>query len=342
MAERGEQARGPVELPPLGDLAKKLLKWGGGRLWIIVAVVVVIIWALTGIYSVDPGEKGVVRRFGKESTQTDPGLNYHLPWPIEKVTKVNMEEIRIAQIGFREVSPGVFQDVPAEELMLTADENMVSIHLIVQYKVKAGEASNFLFKVVNVEVALKAAAEVALRGVVGQNPIDYVLVEGRSDVEARTHEFLQELLDSYQSGLLVTKVNLQEADAPEQVRDAFQEVVRAREDKEKLIREAEGYALDLVPKAKGEKEKTILDAEAYREQRILQSEGDASKFTQVLEEYLKSPEVTRQRLYLETIERVLPGIEKIVIDSQSAGSLLQFLPLKELTTSQPAAGGGGE
>lgn len=308
----------------------------------IAVVVVVVIWALTGIYSIAAGEVGVVRRFGKESTQTDPGLNYHLPWPIEKVTKVNMEEIRIAQIGFREVSPGVFQDVPAEELMLTEDENMVSIHLIVQYKVKAGEASNFLFKVVDVEVALKAAAEVALRGIVGQNPIDYVMVEGRSDVETRTHEFLQELLDSYKAGLTVTKVNLQEVDAPEEVRDAFQEVVRAREDKSKLIREAEGYAADIVPKAKGEKEKTILDAEAYREQRILQSEGDASKFTQVLEEYLKSPEVTRQRLYLETIERVLPGIEKIVIDSQSAGSLLQFLPLKELTTSQPAAGGGGE
>ncbi len=342
MAERGEQPRSPVELPPLGDIAQKRGKVAGGRLWMIVVAVVVIIWGLTGIYSVDPGEKGVVRRFGKESGQTDPGLNYHLPWPIEKVTKVNMEEIRIAQIGFREVTPGVFQDVPAEELMLTEDENIVSIHIIVQYKVKAGEASNFLFKVVDVEAALKAAAEVALRGIVGQNPIDYVLVEGRSDVEARTREFLQELLDSYDAGLTVTKVNLQEVDAPEQVRDAFQEVVRAREDKEKVIREAEGYALDLVPKAKGEKEKTILDAEAYRDQRILLAQGDASKFTQVLEEYAKAPEVTRQRLYLETIERVLPGIEKIIIDSQSAGNLLQFLPLKGLTTSQPAAGGGGE
>jgi membrane protease subunit HflK len=308
----------------------------------IVVAVVVVIWLLTGIYSVDPGEKGVVRRFGKESSQTNPGLNWHWPWPIEKVTKVNMEEIRITQIGFRETAPGVFQDVPAEELMLTQDENVASIHLIVQYKVKVGEASNFLFKVVEVETALKAASEVALRGIVGQNPIDYVLVEGRADVEARVQTFLQELLDSYEAGLTVTKVNLQEADAPEEVRDAFQEVVRAREDKSRLIREAEGYAADLVPKAMGEKEKTILDAEAYREQRILRAEGDASKFTQVLEEYLKSPEVTRQRLYLETIERVMPGLEKIVIDSQSAGNLLQFLPLKELTTSQPAAGGGGE
>jgi membrane protease subunit HflK len=180
-------------------------------------------------------------------------------------------------------------------------------------------------------MTLKAAAEVALRGMVGRNAIDYVMVEARADVEAGTHDFLQELMDGYQCGVAITKVSLQEVDAPPQVREAFHEVVRAREDKERLCREAEGYAEDIVPKDRGEKEQMILAAEAYKQQRILRAQGDTEKFLEILEEYQKAKDVTRQRLYLETIERIFPEVEKIIIDSEAGGDLLQFLPLKELT-----------
>lgn len=315
----------------LEELVRRFVeRVGKGRLLLIVLAVVIVIWLLSGIYIVRPGEQGVVRQFGKEIGKTSPGLHYHLPRPIQRVNKVNLAEIRTLYVGFQQVSPGRYMDVPSEALMLTADENIVDIHLIVQYRVT--DASQYLFKVKNVEDALKAAGEISLRGIVGQNPIDYVMVEARADVEDRIMKFLQDLMDSYESGVLVTKVSLQEVDAPQQVRDAFHDVVRAREDRERLIREAEGYTADVVPKARGEKQKVILAAEAYKQQRIIRAQGDAAKFLKVLEEYQKAKDVTRRRLYLETMEAILPGIEKVIIDSQIGGNLLQFLPLKEITS----------
>jgi len=215
-----------------------------------------------------------------------------------------------------------------EALMLTEDENMVDIHVIVYYRVK--DASQYLFKVKEVEQTLKTATEAALRGIVGRNTIDYTMLEGRPEVASDTKELLQRLMDDYQSGLLITEVKLQEVDAPEEVRDAFQDVVRAREDKERVIREAEGYAADIVPRARGEKEQTILAAEAYKEQRIIRAQGDAEKFLKVLEEYLKAKDVTRQRLYLETMETILPGIEKIIIDKDAAGKIWLLLQQGEI------------
>ena len=287
-----------------------------------------MIWLLTGIYTVAPGEVGVVRQFGQEVAQTDPGLQYHLPGPIQRVDKVNMAEVRRLNVGFREVSPDTYETVLYEALMLTEDENMVDIHVIVYYRVK--DASQYLFKVKEVEQTLKTATEAALRGVVGRNTIDYTLLEGRPEVANDTKEMLQQLMDAYQSGLLITEVKLQEVDAPEEVRDAFQDVVRAREDKEKVIREAEGYAADIVPRARGEKEQTILAAEAYKEQRIIRAQGDAEKFLNVLEEYLKAKDVTRQRLYLETMETILPGIEKIIIDKDAAEKIWLLLQQGEI------------
>ena len=209
--------------------------------------------------------------------------------------------------------------------MLTKDENIVNVHAIVQYRVL--DASQFLFNVRDVPGVLKSATEVALRSAVGNTPIDGVLTERRVEVQEGTKAFLQRLMDDYQSGITVTEVKLQEVDAPSQVRDSFHEVVRAREDRERLVREAEGYRADIVPKARGEKEKTIKGAEAYKEQRILRSQGDAEKFLKVLSEYQKAQDVTRQRLYLETLEMLLPGIDKIIIDSKAAPNLLPFLPL---------------
>ncbi len=311
-----------------GNLSPKLAR----LVYLIPIVIVVLIWLFSGIYQVGPGERGVVRQFGARVVgDTGPGLHYHIPWPVQRVDVVNVEAVRTTEIGFTTVALREGQEareVLAEALMLTGDENVVNIHAIVQYRVR--DAGDYVFNIVDPDQALKSAAEVALRGIVGRNTIDYVLVEARTAVENQTQEFLQTLMDFYVSGILVLRVTLQEVDAPLEVRDAFQDVVRAREDRERLFREAEGYAADIVPRARGEKEKLIREAAAYREQRVLRSQGDADRFLAVLEEYRKAPDVTRQRLYLETLESILPGVEKIIIDPQGAGNLLPFLPLREM------------
>ncbi len=327
---------GPVDWEE--SLRKLGKRWGSrspklARLVYLIPIGIVgVIWLLSGVYQVGPGEKGVERQFGaRKMAETGPGLHYHIPWPIERADVVNVEAVRTAEIGFATVvtrQGEETREVLAEALMLTGDENVVNIHAIVQYKVR--DAGDYVFNVANPDDALKSAAEVALRGVVGRNTIDYVLVEARTAVENQTQEFLQTLMDSYASGILVLRVTLQEVDAPMEVRDAFQDVVRAREDRERLEREAEGYAADIVPRARGEKAKQIQEAEAYREQRVLRAQGDAERFVAVLEEYRKAPDVTRQRLYLETVETILPGIEKIIIDPQGAGNILPFLPLRDM------------
>ncbi|MCD6358826.1 MAG: FtsH protease activity modulator HflK [Dehalococcoidia bacterium] len=314
------------------ELWRKLTKKGGGgsqkphlgsKPLIIAITIVVVIWLATGIYTVGPAEQGIIKQFGREISKSSAGLHYHLPQPIQSVTVVDMSTIRRSEIGFKGSV-----DIPSEALMLTGDENIVDIHAVVQYKVK--DASQYLFKVKNVESALKAAAEVALRGVVGQNDIDYIMTEGRADVQEKTRIFLQQLMDNYQSGLTITEVKLQEVYAPVEVRDAFDEVVRAREDKDKKLREAEGYTADVIPRARGEKEQQIQAGLAYKQERIIRAQGDAEKFLSVMEEYKKYPDVTRKRLYLETMEDILPNVEKIIIDPQTSGNMLPFLPLRGL------------
>jgi membrane protease subunit HflK len=297
---------------------------------------IVVIWLLSGIYQVGPGDRGVVRQFGARLPgAAGPGLHYRLPWPIQRVDVVDVEAVRTAELGFRSLGEGeLIEEVSDEAQMLTGDENVVNIHAVVQYRVR--DAGDYLFNMRSPDPALKGAAEVALRGVVGQNTIDYAMVEARTAVENETQEFLQGLMDSYGSGILVLGVKLQEVDAPEDVRDAFQDVVRAREDRERLVREAEGYAADVVPRARGEKEKLVREAAAYREQRILRANGDTERFLALLAEYSKAPDVTRQRLYLETVETVLPEIEKVVIDPGGVGNILPFLPLRNLEV-QPEA-----
>ncbi|MDP2952866.1 MAG: FtsH protease activity modulator HflK, partial [Chloroflexota bacterium] len=198
----------------------------------------IFFWLVSGIYTVGPGSQGVVRQFGREVAKTGAGLNYHLPWPIQRATVVDLIEIRRLNIGFKEIRPGQSQEDLGEALMLTKDENIVNVHAIVQYRVL--DASQFLFNVRDVPGVLKSATEVALRSAVGNTPIDGVLTERRVEVQEGTKAFLQRLMDNYQSGITVTEVKLQEVDAPSQVRDAFHEVVRAREDRERLVREAEG------------------------------------------------------------------------------------------------------
>lgn len=302
----------------------------------LILILIIVIWAATGVYVVGPGEQGVVRQFGKVVKKTTAGLNYHLPWPIQQRDVVNVERIRLLEIGFRSIPrrPGLTRPVPIESLMLTGDENIVDAQMIVQYRIK--DPVDFLFRLRNPIVTMRAATEVALRSRVGNTTVDDVLTVGRAKVQDETREFLQQLMDTYESGILITAVKLQAVDAPEQVKDAFNEVVRAREDREKLIRQAEGYREDLIPKARGEGQQIIRAAEAYKEERILRAKGDAARFNSVYEEYRKAPGVTRERLHLETMERILPEVEKFIF-GKDVGGVLPFLPLKDLTIKGPTA-----
>ena len=294
-----------------------------------------VLWLLSGIYIVRQGERGVVRRFGRVVRVTEPGPHYHLPQPIEKVDRVKVEKVRRIEIGFRTVSPGPparYKFMPKESLMLTGDEQIVDAQISVQYKVKADEPKQFLFNVRGLESpqgALIDAAEVALRQVVGKRPIDDVLIAEKVHVENDIRELLQKIIDRYEAGVRITAVKLQTVQPPKEVEKAFRDVVSAKEDKERLIKEADGYREDVLPKARGQAEKMVLEAEAYKEERIKRAQGDADRFLAVLKEYDKAKDVTRRRLYLETMEQILPGIRKFVIDPEVGGNVLQFLPLEK-------------
>ena len=319
---------------PLDDLVAKIKEWiprfGGGKILLVVAAVVVALWLASGVYMVGPGEEGVIRQFGKEVDRTPPGLRYRLPSPFQTHDVVQLIQIRRAEVGFRTDAAGKTRPELREALMLTGDENIVDAQLFVQYLVK--DPSQFLFRVKDPELTLKASAEVALRSVVGRNTIEYTMTEGRVVVQNEIKKYLQTLLDEYQTGLLVTEARLLVVDLSEEVKDAFHEVVRAWEDRERLMREAEGYREDLIPKAKGEAAQMVRIAEAYKEQRVIRARGDATKFLDVMKAYKKAKEVTRERLYLETMDKVLSGKEKYILPPQGKDSVLKWLPLKETIT----------
>lgn len=335
---------GPSEPQVSMDEVIKSLTENFRRLRFPLLALIVAIWMASGVYIVSPGEVGVVRQFGRHVAITNPGPNYHLPWPFQTASVVNMEVVRRAEVGFRSSvrdGQGSARRVPEESLMLTGDENIVEAQVLVQYRVK--DPAQFLFKVRDPEFALRGATEVAIRGVMGNTTIDDALTVGRATVEAQTSEFLQRLLDNYETGLQVLEVKLLVVDPPDEVKDAFHEVVRAFEDRERLIKQAEGYMEDVVPKARGDAQRVVLDAEAYQEQRVRQASGEAEQFLLMLEAYRGAEKVTRERLYLETIEKVLGQTKKYIIDSQAAGgNLLQFLPLggaAPADTVSPARGG---
>jgi membrane protease subunit HflK len=330
------------EIPGLGEVWGRL-RSAGPLLPLVAAAAVVALWLLSGLYVVGPGEQGVVRRLGRHVATTSAGLNWHWPLPIERVDVVNLEAVRRIEVGFRSVGrqalgdprAGATQQVPAEALMLTGDENIVDAQMIVQYRVQ--DPVTYLFRLQAPEQSLHAAAEVALRSMVGNTKIDELLTVGRLKVQEQTAEFLQRLMDAYESGLLVTEVQLQTVDPPEQVKDAFAEVVRAREDRERLINQARAYREDVLPKARGEAEKVLREAEAYREERLLRAQGDAARFKALAAAYREAPAVTRDRLHLETIERVLGASEKVLVDGSIGQSVLPFLPLR-----QPGSRAAGE
>lgn len=301
--------------------------------WLKWAVpILLVLWLLSGIYIVRPDEQGVVRRFGKAVRTTEPGPHYRLPRPIEKVDKPKIQQVRRIEIGFETISPGPpakYRFHTEESLMLTGDEQIIDAQIIVQYKIK--DAADYLFNVRNLEGSqgtIKDAAEVALRQVVGKRPIDDVLIEEKLQVEIDIRVLLQEIVDGYESGIRIIEVKLQTVRPPKEVASSFDDVVSAKEDKAKLIQEAEGYKEDIIPKARGQKRSIELAAEAYKEEKIKRAQGDVEKFSAVLTEYQKAKDITRKRLYLEAMENVLPGIKKFIIDSETGDGLLKLLPLE--------------
>lgn len=325
---------GGGERPDWAEKAQALIERFGAYTYIAVGVVILLLWLGTGFYSVSPGEQGVVRMFGRHVSTTDPGLNYRFPWPIQTVDVVNVSSIRRAEIGFRTAQGGRPKSMLEESLMLTKDENIVEVQVLIQYRVK--DPAEFLFRVQNPEEVLTSAAEVALRSSVGRMRIDDVITERRAEVQSETQVFLERLLEVYKTGILVTDVRLQVADAPQQVRDAFHEVVRAREDRERLVNEAQAYMEDILPRARGVSREIQEQSIAYREERVRRARGDASRFTQVLEEYKRAPDVTRERMHIEALEAILANSNKVVMSQGADNRVLPFLPLRGIPPTPPA------
>ena len=298
-----------------------------------VLVGIILLWLATGIYIVGPDEVGVVRTFGKFTRVVQSGLNWKFPAPIETVNTPKVTEVKRIEIGFRTLKNGQYRSVEKESLMLTGDENIVDAEMIVQYKIKDPVA--YLFRIVGPELTVREAAEASLRTVVGRNKIDETLTTGKFTIQEETKNQLQSVLDNYNSGIHVVAVQLQDVSPPKEVIGAFKDVASAKEDKNRMINQAEGYRNDVIPKARGEAEAMIRDAEGFKESRIKRSEGDAVKFTTILKEYRKAKSITEKRLYLETMEKVLPDIEKIIVPDKDSGNMLNLL---NLNTGKTAGG----
>jgi membrane protease subunit HflK len=277
-----------------------------------VVLVLVAIWAATGLYKVDAAERAVVTRFGQYVATTEPGLRWHLPWPIETRQIVNVESVE----GFSD-----------QTRMLTSDENLVDINIAVQYR--RAEARAYAFNVRDPETTLGEVSESAIREIVGRSRLDFVLEEGRQEIAARTKELIQRTLDSYETGIEVTSVNLQGVAVPEQVATAQRDAIKAREDKERLGLEAQAYANDILPKAKGSAARQLEDAQAYKSRITADAEGEAERFSKLLAAYERAPGVTRQRLYFETLEQVLGNTNKVLVDTKGSGNMM-YLPLDKL------------
>ncbi len=278
-----------------------------------IVLVLLAVWAATGLYKVDAAERAVVTRFGKYTATTEPGLRWHIPWPVETRQIINVESVE----GFSD-----------QTRMLTSDENLVDINIAVQYR--RAEAKAYAFNVRDPEGTLGAVSESAIREVVGRSRLESVLEEGRQEIAARTKELIQRTLDSYGTGIEVTSVNLQGVAVPDQVANAQRDAIKAREDKERLSLEAQAYSNDILPKARGSAARQLEDAQAYRARSIADAEGEAERFTKLLAAYQRAPAVTRQRLYYETIEEVLGNTNKVLVDTKGTGNMI-YLPLDKLT-----------
>ena len=306
----------------------------GGKPIGLILIIIAFVWLASGLYRVGPDEQGVVLRFGKFVKTTQPGLHYHIPIPVETVETPKVTKVNRIDIGFRSERDSGFSqgggvaDVPQESLMLTGDENIVNIDFSVFWVIK--DAGKFLFEIQDPEGTVKAAAETAMREVIAKSKIQPVLTEGRAQIEIETQEIIQSILDEYNSGIQITQVQTQKADPPDQVIDAFRDVQAARADMERSKNEAEAYANDVIPRARGEAAKIMQAAEAYKQKVVAQAEGEASRFISIYNEYAKAKEVTQERMYLETMEKVLADIDKVIIEKNAGSGVVPYLPLPEL------------
>jgi membrane protease subunit HflK len=303
---------------------------GSMALGLLIAGAALFLWGLTGIYTVDEGNNGVETRFGKFTVITQSGLHWHFPTPIERVDIVNVKQQRFIEVGYRSVAGAeqAASSIPKEALMLTADENIVDVRLAVQYQVS--NAKDFIFNVHNPIATLKQVTESVQRGVVGNKAMDFVLTEGRSEIVTTIKNEIQEVMNKYHTGILVTGVNLQDAQPPEQVQSAFIDAIKAREDEQRLINEAQAYYNDVVPKARGGAARKIQEAEGYKEQVIAQATGEVSRFSQLLTEYQKTPDIMRKRLYIETMESVLSETNTVMLNVKDVANNMLYLPLDKI------------
>jgi len=328
------------------DKLRSVLPGGslGGKGAIIIALLAVLLWGFSGIYQVAPDELGIVLRFGRYVRDAQPGLNIKFPYPIETVLTPKVLNINRIDIGMR-VEDGLrrgtsWRDVPEESLMLTGDENIVDVDFTVLWRIKPNGAADYLFNIQNPEGTVKAVAESAMREVIGRSEIQPILTGARQNVETGVQDLMQRVLDSYQSGIQITQVQMQKVDPPQQVIDSFRDVQAARADAERSQNEAQTYANRVVPEARGRVAQILQAADAYREQTVAEATGQASRFLQVYDQYKKAPDITRQRLYLETMERVLGGADKVILDAptNSGGSgVVPVLPLNDSTRAQQRA-----
>ena len=334
--------RGPV--PPnideiIRNIQEKIKRFlpsgstGGNKPLLFGLIIIAIIWALSGLYRVLPDEQGIVLRFGKFVSTTQPGLNYHFPYPIETVLTPKVTKVNRIDIGFRSGSDTGFSsagvaDVPEESLMLTGDENIVNIDFSVFWVIK--DAGKFLFKIQDPAATVKATAETAMREVIAKSKLQSILTEGRSQIEIETQEIAQSLLDEYESGIEITQVQTQKADPPDQVIDAFRDVQAARADMERAKNEAQAYQNDVIPRARGEAAKILQQAEAYKKQVVAKAEGEASRFLAIYKEYSNAKRVTKERMYLETMEKVLAAVDKVIIEKNASTGVVPYLALPEI------------
>ncbi|WP_346665713.1 FtsH protease activity modulator HflK [uncultured Mailhella sp.] len=314
------------------------------RWWILGALVV---WMLSGIYIVQPDESGVVLRFGKYVRTENPGPHIHLPYPIETVYKPKVSQVRQTAVGYRAQSVGgVFQQgrvqaVNEESAMLTGDENIINVQFNIQYQIKPDGAVDYLFNVIQPDQVVKRAAEASMREVIGKTTLDSALTDGRVQIQNDVADLLQRILDRYQVGVQVVAVQMQDVQPPREVSDSFKDVASAREDKQRSINEAEAYRRDILPKAQGQAQEMINKAEAYKETRVREAEGEAQRFLSVLAEYEKAEDVTKKRMLYETFEDILskPGMEKLVLPSDTGSRVLPLLPLDSWKGGDAAKGG---
>jgi len=348
--QRKEGPGGGGVPPGFDELGEKLKRFKNLKfpLWKIVILAMVIIWLLSGIYIVAPEEIGVVKRFGEFHRIANPGPHYHIPYPIESVLKPDVAKVRRIEVGFRSMSQsgdfeqGQIRPITDESLMLTGDENIVDVQFIIQYRIE--DAVAFLFNVDDPEATVKNAAEAAMREIIGKSEIDDALTTGKHEIQIQTQDLTQEILNLYKSGISIVSVQMQNVHPPNEVIDAFKDVASAREDRSKFVNQAKAYRNDILPRAEGQASIIVNDSQAYAESKVLKAQANAARFLAVLEEYNKAKDVTRMRLYLETMESILsdPDVQKVILSNDALRQSLPYLPLEQLPGKNPSRSGASQ